>query len=234
MKQLAANKLVPNLDKKNVMKFIMNNSPHSALHISYKVMYTEEMVDTKFLGLKIDKCQNWKKHIEQVIPKSSAACYTGRWMFHISNIITLKSAYFHFVIKYGVFFGVIFPIVEDIHFTKENQHYGWCMTQTLLIPCQYIFSLLYFIVGNQENFQTQSSIHNINTRNEHFLNRQNSSLSCFQKKCFCAGVGIFGSVPCSLTILKNEKAKFKIALIKYLNAHSFYCVGEFSVCKDDP
>jgi hypothetical protein len=41
-----------------------------------------------------------------------------------------------------------------------------------------------------------------------------------------------GSV-CSLTVLKNEKAKFKLALRKYLNTHCFYSVDEFFMCKDD-
>jgi hypothetical protein len=37
----------------------------------------------------------------------------------------------------------------------------------------------------------------------------------------------------SQTILKNEKAKFKLALRKYLNTQSFYSVDEFFMCKDD-
>jgi hypothetical protein len=32
----AANELVPNLEKTNMMKFVMNNSPHCALTIGYK------------------------------------------------------------------------------------------------------------------------------------------------------------------------------------------------------
>jgi hypothetical protein len=53
-----ANKLVLNLDRTNIMKFIMNNSPHCELHIGYKEKYIEEMVKTKFLGLHIDNHLN--------------------------------------------------------------------------------------------------------------------------------------------------------------------------------
>jgi hypothetical protein len=35
----AANKLVLNLNETNIMKFITNNSPHSALCIGYKGKY---------------------------------------------------------------------------------------------------------------------------------------------------------------------------------------------------
>jgi len=64
-------------------------------------------VNTKFLDLQTGNHMHWKNHIEQVIPKLSAACYAIRLMAHISNINTLKSnyyAHFHSVIKYGVIF----------------------------------------------------------------------------------------------------------------------------------
>ena len=55
----------------------------------------------------------------------------------------------------------------------------------------------------------------------------------FKKGTFFAGLKIFNILPPSVTILKKDKAKFKAALRKYLNTHSFYCVDEFFVCKDD-
>jgi len=39
IKWFAANNLVLNLDKTNIIKFITKNSPHSTLHISYKENY---------------------------------------------------------------------------------------------------------------------------------------------------------------------------------------------------
>jgi hypothetical protein len=53
----------------------------------------------------------------------------------------------------------------------------------LPVPYQYILSLMNFH-NNQENFQTHSSTHNINTMNKHHLNRSNADLSCFKKVCF--------------------------------------------------
>jgi len=114
-------------------------------------------------------------------------------------------------------------------------------SEILPVPCQYKLCLMKFIINNQEHFQTNSSIHNINTRskhqtnshthnintqNKHQLHRTNVKLSCFQKCTFYAGIKILNCLPRSLKILKNEKAKFKVALIKYLNEHSFYSVDE--------
>ena len=42
----------------------------------------------------------------------------------------------------------------------------------------------------------------------------------------------YSTVP-SLSILMNEKAKFKVALKKYLNTHSFYSVDKFFMCNDN-
>jgi hypothetical protein len=48
-----------------------------------------------------------------------------------------------------------------------------------------------------------------------------------------AAINIIGSLPRSLTILKHKKAKFKVALRKYLNICPFYLVDKFFMCKDD-
>jgi IS1 family transposase len=104
--------------------------------------------------------------------------------------------------------------------------------EILPVPCQYIFSLMNFILNNQEHFQTNSSIHSIDTSNMHHLHRPNANLSCFQKSTFYAGITIFNRLPLSLTSLKNEKTKFKAALRKYLNTHSSYLLDEFFMYKD--
>jgi hypothetical protein len=67
---------------------------------------------------------------------------------------------------------------------------------------------------NQEKFQTNSSVHNINTRNKHHLHRPVANLSCFQKGTSYSAIRIFNSLPRSITNLKNEKTQFKVALIK--------------------
>jgi hypothetical protein len=69
IKWFAAYKLVLNLDKTSIMKFVTKSTSHSTLHIGYKEKYIEEMVNTKFLCLQIYNNPNRKNHIEQMIPK---------------------------------------------------------------------------------------------------------------------------------------------------------------------
>jgi len=85
-KWFAANNLILNLDKMNIMKFITRNSSHSTLHIGYKEKYVEETVNTKFLGLQIDNHINWKNHKQKMIPKLSEVCYAIRSMVHIVTL----------------------------------------------------------------------------------------------------------------------------------------------------
>ena len=88
-------------------------------------------------------------------------------------------------------------------------------------------------VSNQENFHTTLSIQSMNTRNKHHLHTPTANLSCFQKSAFYSGIRIFNSLPRSITNLKNEKTQFKVALKRYLNAHSFCSVDDFQACTDD-
>jgi len=62
IKWFAANNLVLNLDKANIRKSVTRSSTHSALCTGYTEKYTEEMVNSKFLGLQSDKHLKWKNH----------------------------------------------------------------------------------------------------------------------------------------------------------------------------
>ena len=104
----------------------------------------------------------------------------------------------------------------------------------LPVPCQYIISLTNFVISNQENFQISSSIISINTCNKHHLHRPNANPSCFQKCTFNVGTNIFNLLTPSLSVLKNDKAKFKVALRKYLLTHSVFCRLIFLMYNNNP
>jgi hypothetical protein len=169
-------------------------------------------------------------------------------VFNISNINTLKTtyfAYFHSILQYGIILGEILPTAGRYFHYKRKSSELWLVhilelhveiylkkLEILPLPCQYIFSFMNFFVNNQKNFQTNSSVHSINTRNKHHLHPPIANLSCFQKSAFYSSIRIFNNLPYSVTNLKNEKAQFKVALRRYLNAHSIYSVDEFLMCTD--
>jgi hypothetical protein len=102
----------------------------------------------------------------------------------------------------------------------------------LPVRCQYTFSLKNFFVNNQENCQINPSVHSINKRNKHHLHRTVANLSRVQKSAFYSSIRIFDSLIYSVINLKNEKAQFKVALRRHLNAHSFYYADEFLMYTD--
>jgi len=159
-------------------------------------------------------------------------------MDHISDINNFKSiyyAYVHSVIKYGIIFwgnfsnsGEIFTLQKKIVIIvagikpRTSCRSLFKQLEILPVPCQYVLSLMKCIINNQENFQVNSSIHSINARNKrHYLTKCCSVL--LSKKCILCW---HKSFQWFTTILKNDKVKFRAALRKYLNAHSFYSVDE--------
>jgi hypothetical protein len=103
--------------------------------------------------------------------------------------------------------------------------------EILTLPCEYIFTLMNFVVNNQQHFQT--AIYGVNPRTRDHLHRTTANLSCFQKGAYFAGIKIFNSLPSDLRSLTNEKAQFKVALKRHLNTNSFYSVQEFLMFKND-
>jgi len=91
--------------------------------------------------------------------------------------------------------GVTLPTVRRFSLYKRKSSGLWLVHNSELhvevylnnlrpFPCQYILSLMNLIISNQENFQTSSSIHNINTRNKHHFHKPNANISCFPKVHF--------------------------------------------------
>jgi hypothetical protein len=92
---------------------------------------------------------------------------------------------------------------------QNSCRYLFKRLQILSLQCEYIFSLLNFIINNQEHFQANSAVHSVNTRNKHYLHRPMANLTGFQKSTYYSGIKIFNNLQSSLESLMNEKAKLK-------------------------
>jgi hypothetical protein len=129
----------------------------------------------------------------------SRACYAIRSMSHISSTDTLKSiyfTYFHSVMKYGIVFGVNSPS-STIIFTLQKRTVRiiagvksrtscrnlFMRSEVLPRPCEYIFTLMKFVVNNKDYLQTNSVIHSVNTRNMDHLQQIKCQIFIFSKKC---------------------------------------------------
>jgi hypothetical protein len=244
-----ANQLVLNVEKTNIVKFTTTNLPHYPLAAGYADKLIKETTSIKFLGIQIDKHLNWKSHINQIIPKLSASCFAVKKLCHIPNLDALRMvyfAYFQSVIKYGIIFWGNSTDVDRVFILQKRIIRSMAgvgsrsscrglfkILDILPVPCQYIFSLMMFVVDNQDNFQTNSSIHGVDTRNKTQHHRPIANLLCFQKGVSYADIKIFNSLPSSILNLRNDRLHFKVALQRYLMDHSFCSLAEFLTCRKD-
>jgi hypothetical protein len=67
--------------------------------------------------------------------------------------------------------------------SRQHSHARDDTTKHMLpVPCQYMFSLMNFIVNNPDNFQTNPSVHSIHIMRKYNPHRPNANLSCFFRK----------------------------------------------------
>ena len=151
----------------------------------------------KFLGLYVDSSVSWKTHIEQMMCKLNRACYAIRYVKHFMSqdiLRTIYFSYFHSILSYGIIFwgnsshsSNIFKIQKKAiriimnASIKDSCHQLFKILKILPLKSQYIFSLLLFVAKNRDLYESNSEIHNVNTRYSSDLHTPMANLATFQK-----------------------------------------------------
>jgi len=89
------------------MQFTTKNNFFSNFDIIYKGKKLTTADNIKFLGLTLDNSLSWKKHIEAIVPKLSAATFAMRVVQSFLSLDSLKLiyySYFHSILTYGIIF----------------------------------------------------------------------------------------------------------------------------------
>jgi len=94
--------------------------------------------------------------------------------------------------------------------------------EILPLPSQYIISLLLFMIRNKNQFQVNSEIHQINTKQHENLHQPSVNATKYHKGVHCIGVKVFNMLPFYMKAEPDNPKKFKALLQKYLCANSFY------------
>jgi len=89
--------------------------------------------------------------------------------------------------------------------------------EILLLPSQYILSLLLFMIRNKNQFQVNSEIHQINTRVHADLHQPSVNATKYQKGVHCIGVKVFNMLPFYIKAEADNPKKLKAVLQKYLH-----------------
>jgi len=164
-------------------------------------------------------------------------------MYSFSSLNTLKMiyfAYFHSLINYGIIFwgnslesNKIFLAQKKIVIImtgsrpKTSCKPLFQLLGILTIISQYILSLMKFLLQNQENFTSNTEVHNINTRNKLKLHKSVSNLALYQKGVYYMSIKIFNKLPYCIARVVENKRYFIPTLRQYLVSKSFYPLEEF-------
>jgi len=153
-------------------------------------------------------------------------------------------SYAHSVLSYGIIFwgnshahltNSIFKIQKRIiriitnSSSRDTCHHLFKQLRILSLPSQYIFSLLVFVIKYRDFFQSNSEIHNLNTRFNHNLHLPSTNLTLVQKGVLYSGSKIYNHLPSNIKALSNDAKHFKHTLKNYLIEHSFYSLDEFYI-----
>jgi hypothetical protein len=232
-----------NFDKTHFIQFNNASKCTSVTEIEYEDEQISIAKQTKFLGLNINNNLSWKTHIESIKNKLSSACCIIRLvkLYVTANILkVIYYSYIHFIITYGLIFWGNSPDTIKIFRLQKKiirimmgcRSTDSCRTlfpnlEILPLPSQYVLFLVLFMIRNKNQFQVNSEIHQINTRQHANLHQPSVNATKYQKGVHCIGVKLFNMLPIYTKAESDNPKKFKAALQKYLWENSFHSLDEY-------
>ena len=201
------NLLFLSLNKTTYLQFQTKNSQKLCSNIKLLNNQTTSSTNTKFLGLTIEKTLSWKCHINQILPRLSLVCYAIKVITPLMLEAIIKMIYYSYVnliITYSIIFWGnsrqrtdIFKIQERIiRIITKSRSRDSCRQlfkrlEILPLQYQYIFSVLLFVVKNNDLYTTNQEIHNITTGSNINLRPPVCNLTVFQKGAYYSGIKLF-------------------------------------------
>jgi hypothetical protein len=229
---LKPNLFTLNFNKTNFIQFSSKHTKTTQAHVKYEGKYIQNINKASFLGLIVDNTLSWQSHLDKFISKLSSASYIIRTLKPILTTENLKVIYnsnAHSIISYGLIFwgnfshsNIIFKLQNRIIRIITNSKYrtSCCdlfkKLNILPLQSQYILSLAMFVVGNFEEFSTNSDIHSFNTHQKSHLHPPSTRMTKFQKVVHYMGVKIFNTLPPKIQYLSSNKKQFHKTLKKFV------------------
>jgi hypothetical protein len=103
----------------------------------------------------------------------------------------------------------------------------------LTVPSLYIYALMMFVINNPDSFQSNSTIHCINMRQENQLHLPTVKFYSIQKGVIYETIKIFNTLPPNLLKHGTDRAAFRSVLRKFLVKNAFYSIDEFLFSNHD-
>ena len=110
----------------------------------------------------------------------------------------------------------------------NSYHHSFKKLEVLPLKSLYIFSLLLFIAKNRGLYESNSEIHNINTRFNLDLHTLTVNLTTFQKGPFYFGIKVFNHLPSNIKNTSHDISQFISVLKSFFLINSFYSKEYFA------
>jgi len=229
------------------MQFSNTASNYNDRNITHENTFITTVKETKFLGLNINNTLSWTTHIDKIIPKLCSACFAVRSVRPFVSQQMLRMiyiSYFHSILSYGIIFWgqssyslQVFRLQKRIIRIMTGSRSGvscrslFINLKILPLPSLYIFSLLRFVIKNEDLFSTNIDIHKIQTRHCHDLHIRPTNSSKYQTAVFYMCIKLYNSLPSYIKAESNNIMKF-LSIVKNFLSENTYSLEEFyNVCK---
>jgi hypothetical protein len=110
---------------------------------------------------------------------------------------------------------------------RDSCRHLFKILKILPLKSQYIFSLFLFVAKNRDLYESNSEIHNVNTRYSSDLHTPMANLATFQKGPYYFGIKLFNHLPTSIKKSSHDINKFRSTLKNFLLINSFYSLEEY-------
>jgi hypothetical protein len=223
-----ANLLSLNINKTHLLRFHTNSKTETSLELNYSNDIIHNVPSVMFLGLLVDDTLSWNQHIDYLSSKLSTACYAIWTLAPLLSANALRMLYFsyaHSVISYGIIFWgnsvnsiKVFRqqkrILRIMTNSKKTKSCKTLFKEREILPfyCQYIFSLVMYMVNNKHLFTKNLEIHSHDTRKANNFQLPTAKFTKYQKGAHKKNKKIFNHLPDYIKGLINEKQTLKKAL----------------------
>lgn len=247
LKQALNNKLlILNPSKSKFISFTssLKNKLTPRVNIFLDEDLLEEVNETKFLGLNIDKHLNWNNHVSTITKKLASGLYVLKQISKFSSLETMKTVYFAFIQSHITFGLSLYGSTSTENLNKlliyqkkairimlalkwndtVKEHFAELGIMT--VYSLYIFQLILFIKKNSANIATLGHGHNFNTRHKSDFAFCQHRLSFFEKKPSYAGIKYYNKLASDIKSIEKFK-DFKRSLKDVLICRPLYSLDEF-------
>ena len=137
-----------------------------------------------------------------------------------NTLKVIHYSYFHSIMTYGlIFWGNSSDSIKTFRLQKkiitimmgcrsrDSCRKLFPNLEILPLPSQYILSLLLFMIRNKNQFQINSKIHQLNTRQHANLHQPSVNATKNQKGVHCIGVKVFNMLPFYIKAVSHSPKK---------------------------